>query len=222
MSFPVEWNECYRANTHMSVWPWTDLVSAVMRFARPSGPDFRVLELGCGAGANIPFFNKLNVQYFGIDGSPFIVNKLYDFFPELSDRIVVADFAREIPFNVEFDLIVDRAALTCNSTASIRNSLNLIRNKLKEGGKYIGIDWYSRDYSFYSNRKDIDSHTHIFYEGPFMETGQVHFSDKAHLLELFKDFEILYLVHKVHKQALPNENFLAASWDIVVQKRTLK
>jgi len=99
--------------------------------------------------------------------------------------------------------------------------LSLIHHKLREGGKYIGIDWYSNEYSLFSDRKDIDSHTHIFYEGPFIETGQVHFSDKEHLLELFKDFEIQSLVHKLHKQTLPNENFRAASWDIVVQKGTL-
>ena len=97
MSFSVELEERYRCNTHMCVWPWADLVSAVTRFAQSSGPDFRVLELGCGAGANIPFFRKLDVQYFGIDGSPFIISKLHDSFPELSHQIVTADFTRVIP-----------------------------------------------------------------------------------------------------------------------------
>jgi len=131
MSFSVEWDKRYHCNTHMSVWPWTDLVSKVMRYARPTSPDFRVLELGCGAGANVPFFSNLNVNYYGIEGSSFIVEKLHKLFPELSDKIVVGDFTREIPFDIDFDLIVDRAGLTCNSTASIQSSLNLIHNKLR-------------------------------------------------------------------------------------------
>ena len=57
MNFSKEWEERYRENTHLSVWPWSNLISYVMRYARPENKDFSVLELGCGAGANIPFFS---------------------------------------------------------------------------------------------------------------------------------------------------------------------
>ena len=47
-----------------------------MRYAPPNKPKFCVLELGCGAGANIPFFSSLNVEYYAIEGSPTIVESL--------------------------------------------------------------------------------------------------------------------------------------------------
>ena len=59
MTFSQEWDNRFKENKNISIWPWSDLVSFVMRYAKPSNPQFRVLELGCGAGANIPFFLSL-------------------------------------------------------------------------------------------------------------------------------------------------------------------
>ena len=57
IGFSNEWDNLYTSNAHMSVWPWSDLVSYVMRYARPKDPsNCKVLELGVGAGANIEFF----------------------------------------------------------------------------------------------------------------------------------------------------------------------
>ena len=113
----------------MSIWPWSDLVSYVMRHARPQNEKFRVLELGCGAGANIPFFKQLGVQYHAVEGSATIVNMLAGKFPEYRSTIKVGDFTKELPFEGEFDLVVDRASLTCNTTSSIRRGLAACRRQ---------------------------------------------------------------------------------------------
>lgn len=149
-NFSQEWDECYRKNTQMSIWPWSDLVSYVMRYARPDSPKYRVLELGCGAGANIPFFSHLGVDYCAIEGSPSIVGKLWEKFPELKKQIVVGDFTKEIPFEGQFDLIFDRASLTHNSTKAIMQTIKLIKESLKLGSKFIGIDWFSTLHSDYN------------------------------------------------------------------------
>ena len=107
MGFSAEWEQCYKSNSHMSIWPWSDLVSYVYRYAKPTTDDFKVLEIGCGAGANIPFFKHLGVKYYAIDGSESIVKQLKESFPEYKNSIVVGDFTREIPFDEQFDLVVD-------------------------------------------------------------------------------------------------------------------
>src|SRR4029077_14742021 len=58
MGFSKEWDDCYRRGGQAIKWPWSDVISLVMRHARPTGSEFRVLELGCGSGANIPFFES--------------------------------------------------------------------------------------------------------------------------------------------------------------------
>ncbi len=220
MSFSNEWEERYRENTHLSVWPWSDLVSFVMRHARPDRKNFRVLELGCGAGANIPFFEWLGVDYHAIEGSRSIVERLKTTHPELEERIVAGDFTRGIPFPGRFDLVVDRAALTHNDTASIEMALEVVRNKLSSGGKYVGIDWFSTDYcEFEKGTTGGDENTRTGYrEGSFSGVGKVHFSDREHLLHLFRNFEIMALEHKIIRREIPQDGWHFASWNLVARK----
>ena len=120
--FSSEWKKLYQEGTHMSVWPWSDLVSFVMRYVNFEEKDYRVLELGCGAGANIPLFVSLGVDYHAIEGSRTIVSKLHKKHRSLQNNIVVGDFTQTLPAG-KFDLIVDRASLTLNdmSATQIRN-----------------------------------------------------------------------------------------------------
>lgn len=69
------WNKIYKRNEQISIWPWSDLVSIVMRHTKPTTNDFKVVELGCGAGANIPFFLSLGVEYYSIEASEIIVSR---------------------------------------------------------------------------------------------------------------------------------------------------
>lgn len=222
MNFSHEWEAQYRLNTHMSIWPWSDLVSYVMRYARPEGPDYRVLELGCGAGANIPFFNSLGIDYQAIEGSGSIVAKLLERFPELRDRIVVDDFTRAIPFPGFFDLVVDRASLTHNTTAAIKATIALIKDRFKPGSKFVGIDWFSTEHSNYGlgeQAEDIYTRRDIL-EGTHAGLGRVHFSDRGHIEELFSDFEFQSLEHKTTRREIPAENnHVAAVWNFVASLR---
>jgi SAM-dependent methyltransferase len=220
MSFSAEWEQRYRENTHMSVWPWSDVVSFTMRHARPSGPGFRVLELGCGAGANIPFFLAQGVEYHAIEGSPSIVERLHERYPQLKNNIVAGDFTQQIASPGEFDLILDRASLTHNGTAAIMRCIEAIHGKLKQGGKFIGIDWFSTAYSDYRKGQPAeDEYTRTGYqEGSFANVGRVHFSDKAHLQQLFKRFELQVLEHKIMQREIPADGWSFASWNFVAKK----
>jgi len=220
MNFSKEWDKLYRENAHMSIWPWSELVSYVMRYARPNKADFRVLELGCGAGANIPFFRNLKVDYFAVEGSSSIVKLLHDKYPDIKNNIIAADFTKEIPFSGQFDLIVDRTSVTHNSTAAIINCLKLVHDKLIHGGKYIGIGWFSTKHSGYRDGSQAeDPNTRINIEkGPFVGVGRAHFSDKKHLLDLFSDFTIEIMEYKSAQRVIPKDDYLSASWNLVAKK----
>jgi SAM-dependent methyltransferase len=221
LSFSREWEERYTQQQHLSIWPWTDLVSLVMRYCRPTRPDCKVLEVGCGAGANIPFFKWLDVEYFGVDGSGEIISRLVREFPELSPRLVVADFTKALPFDDSFDLIVDRASLTHNSTTNIRQALELILERLKPGGHFVGVDWFSTRHSEFSMpTKAVDDYTRRgFTEGQFAGLGNVHFSDYEHLNDLLQAFEIIVLDHKLIERVKPEASHSLATWNFVARKR---
>lgn len=221
MSFSGEWDQRYREDTHMSVWPWSELVSFVMRYARPRGPGFRVLELGCGAGANIPFFDQLGVSYWAIEGSPFIVERLREKWPVWSDQIVAGDFTIDIPFAGPFDLVVDRGSVPHNPEAAIRRCLGKVRRLLKPDGKYVGITWFSTACSEYGGGTQADDrYTRTGYtDGPFARVGKVHFCDREHLEDLFKEFTFTALEHRVCRRELPEDGHVFAAWNFVAEPR---
>lgn len=221
MTFAAEWDAVYRGAKQLSVWPWTDLVSYVHRYARPDDGYRRVLECGCGAGANVPLFLSLGVQYFGIDGSRHVVARLHERFPELKHRIAVGDFTRGVPFRETFDLVIDRAALTHNSTPAIRRALAILFDRVRSGGKLIGIDWFSMDHSDAKCGDAVDAWTRTnIQEGQFAGVGVVHFSDREHLFGLLREvgFEIERLEHKQVDTVVPEGNFRVATWNFVAVK----
>lgn len=179
-----------------------------------------MLELGCGAGANIPLFMALGMDYYAIEGSPTIVKQLHDRYPSLAGNIACGDFTAIQPFPGQFDLVIDRSALTHNSTRAIIRGLNVAFDSLKPGGVFIGSDWFSINHS---NARDgsssEDAYTRTDYStGQFAGVGQVHFSDEAHLRTLFSQFEIIFMEEKQSRRFEPKDAHLFAAWNIVAKK----
>jgi SAM-dependent methyltransferase len=219
-NFSSEWNETYKEGKHASVWPWSDLVSFVYRYCKSFKQPFRVLEIGCGAGANISFFKALGVEYFAVEGSAVAVEKLHEKFPDLKHNIRNGDFTITIPFDEPFDLIVDRASLTHNNTEAIKKSITLLTEKLKYGGIFIGIDWFSTKHSDYQEgefAEDKFTKTNLM-KGQFVGLGRVHFSDQEHLKDLFSEFEMLVIDHKTVENVYPSKSHIFASWNFAVKK----
>jgi SAM-dependent methyltransferase len=220
MTFSPEWDQIYRESAHMSIWPWSDLVSYVHRYAKPQNGYQRVLELGCGAGANIPFFIKMGVDYSTVEGSPAIVEQLRKGYPALSERIKVGDFTREYPFPGFFDLIVDRCSLIHNTTVGIGNGLAQAFEHLRPGGKFIGLDWFSSAHCGTALGQPVDSHTRMgIASGHLAGTGNVHFCDREHLEKLLQQagFRIERLEHKQYDAFIPAIERLAW-WNFVAVK----
>lgn len=224
MAFSNEWEEIYSRGLQNSIWPWSDLVSYVMRYARPAGGSFNVLELGFGAGANIAFFASLGVEYFGLEGSESAVKRVGQRFAgHPSITLAAGDFTQSIPFNGPFDLVVDRSSLTHNSTAAIRGCLHAIRSRMKPGAKFIGIDWFSTDNpQFLAGRESGDYHTRSeFKSEQFNGVGTVHFADQEHLMDLLSSsgFELERLEHKYSEIVLPEGMDRMAWWNFVAVKQ---
>ncbi|HKP95123.1 MAG TPA: methyltransferase [Fibrobacteria bacterium] len=220
MSFSAEWESRYRKIGGMSLWPWSDLVSHCKRHFRGDARGLKVLELGCASGANIPFFLSLGADYHGMEGSPSMVADLLARFPGLEGKVATGDFTREIPFAGPFDLIVDRSSLTHNHAAAIADCLRLVGARMKPGAKYIGIDWFSDAHSDLPlGRPAEDARTRKdFPSGLFSNVGRVHFSDQAHLADLFRDFTLVSLEHKVIEKKLPAGGGVHATWNLVAAK----
>lgn len=218
MGFSKEWEEIYQRHEQDSVWPWSNLVSLAYHYGNLQ-EGIRVLELGCGAGANIPFFLQQKADYFAVDGSATTVERLQARFAGENVHIAQADFTKQLPWKGPFDLIVDRAAVTHNATSDIEKAIVLVMKVLKQGGRYLGMDWFSTRYEDYMSvpSERVDDYTCVFTTGDFAGDGRTHFSDESHLRELFAGMRFLYLTEKMEIQCMPSKH-CAARWDFVVEK----
>ena len=219
--FSPEWDECYANSTHLSVWPWTDVVVYTSRYAKPREAFKRVLELGCGAGANIPFFVARGDHYHAIEGSAHIVGELHRGFPALVDNIVVGDFTRSIPFETQFDLVLDRGSVTCNTTGDIARCLALVYARLRSGGILFGIDWLTSDHEYANRGVSIDAHTRTAIDSHMVHgVGKLHFSDREHLVQLLADtgFEVTLLEQKTGRMLIGGDGFVRDMFNFVAVK----
>jgi SAM-dependent methyltransferase len=219
MSFSSEWDTVYQAGKQHTAWPWSDLVSLVYRHIPTAFSKCRVLELGCGTGANVPFFLALGADYYAVEGSDSAVAVVHERYPSVRNTVTVGDFTEALPSG-PFDLIVDRAALTHNCTRAIRNTLELVRERLVPGGCYIGIDWFSDRHSDRAIGSVVDDGNTFtqFDAGQFQGVGRVHFSDESHLRYLFSRFELILLAEKTIRRLQPPDEHLFASFNIVAKK----
>ena len=220
MAFSKEWEDIYKKGEQFAAWPWPGIISRAYRVLKLNGTE-KVLELGCGSGANISFFKDI-VSYYGIDGSKTIVDYVSKKFPELKDNIMVGDFTKELCFPANyFDLIFDHYSITFNDTKSIINTLALIKNKLRKGGFFIGSMWCSDKHSEIANGLPYDGDTftrHGYKDGMFAGAGDIHFCSYEHLVELFTKFNILEIEHRIDQQCLGSKRSQEAYWNLVVTK----
>ena len=224
IGFSSEWEILYKAGTHHSIWPWSDIVRLCERYVRPRLrllAEPLVLEIGCGFGANIPYLITLG-HYFGIDGSSTALDANLIRFPELKGRLKVVDFTRELGFESKFDVICDRASITHNSDNQIRNCIGLVRDSLKVGGLFVGVVWFSKVHSDYlKSVARVDNHTITgVTQGQFDGVGLVHFTDEQNLREILVGFDIIYLEHRVSNVIIPGNDSVNAFYNLVAIRRS--
>ena len=224
MTFSQNWEQAYSENKQYSIWPWSSLVSLFYKIYDPNNK-IKVLELGCGSGANIKFFQHLDkVDYYGVDGSNTAIKFLKQKFPDMVDNFKVADFSKDLGFSGEFDCIFDRASLTHNNLKSVRNSVKLVLNQLKPEGYYLGIDWFSikSSYREMGEAAEDGGNTRRSYDqGPFVGIDPVHFFSKDEIFDLFEDFKIIFLQHTNHETFDLDKlrSFEHTGWNFIAKKQ---
>jgi Methyltransferase domain len=217
MTSCADWEGIYSERRHDSIWPWSDVVQLVHRHVPNPKGGIRVLELGFGAGANIPFFGALGADYYGIEGSEMAVRRAQERYPAMADQLVVGDFTENLRFPGPFDLVIDRSSLTHNETPAIRRALALVREVMDAEGLFVGVDWFSTRFAeMASGAETGDPYTRRdFREGKLADIAVAHFADEAHMRELFANFEIKYLEHKQTDVLVPAGGKGLAAFNIV-------
>ncbi|MCG8637443.1 MAG: class I SAM-dependent methyltransferase [Desulfobacterales bacterium] len=216
-----KWESVFKKNQHTSRWPWSDLISYVVKYGGITEEGGKVLELGCGTGANVPFFLSRGLEYYTVEGSEFAVRTLKKEYREIEDNFVCGDFTRHIPFQGPFDLIVDRSSIKHNGRDDIERTVESVHSLLKPNGRFIGIDWSSTEHTSFTKSEATTGDPYFrtaCEQGSLKNIGGVFFFSEEYLLELLSDFEILFLEHKEQKRVIPSDNYNEAGWLFVAGK----
>lgn len=215
------WESLYADGLHGSVWPWSDLVSLFMRHVRPNGELIEVLEVGVGAGANIPFVLSVGGRLSGIDGSVTTISRLRERFSgDERVQLAIGDFTKTIPFEQNFDVVIDRASITHNDERGVRDAVSKIYKQLKPRGWLFCVTLFSSKMNEFSlggigpdnwTRRDIES-------GPLEKTGVVHFWSEEHIADVFSDFEIVALEERAIQYLMPRSRHGITYYNLVARK----
>jgi ubiquinone/menaquinone biosynthesis C-methylase UbiE len=217
------WEQKYAAG-HAERYPWDVVVSFVFRNAprKVGRSDVRILEVGCGTGSNLWFAAREGFSVAGIDGSVSAIKAAQERFQleGLKGELRVADFAG-LPFSDSyFDLVVDRAALTCAARPVIAAGVAEILRVLKAGGRFL-FNPYSDRHSSSSAGKPGPGDVRIDIDrGTLTGVGQICFFSKTDVERLLGNrWKILSMQHKERAQmAEPGHHSIHAEWVVIAEK----
>ncbi len=131
-------------------YPCEEVVRYVARTTRglEDRAGFKVLEVGCGTGANLWYIAREGFAAFGIDGSAVAVARAEKRLHEegLSARLQVGD-AMRLPYEDGFfDLVLDVECIYANSMKDSRVILSEIERVLKLGGHFFSKTFMTGTY----------------------------------------------------------------------------
>jgi len=135
------WYKIFSEN-EMGKYPTDDLVRFMANnfYQAPSRKDIKVLEVGCGAGANVWYLAREGFDVTAIEGSSVAVERTTKRLAEdhLSARIIVGDTVKGLPFDDnQFDCVIDIECLYANTYQDTRKIIAEIKRVLKPKGLFF-------------------------------------------------------------------------------------
>lgn len=194
MSWDPVWEEIFRSR-EWGKYPPEELIRFTARnyYSAPDRRAVMLLELGCGAGANVWYLAKEGFQVSGIDGSTTAIDKASRRLKaegltadlRIGDIVTIADL---YPANL-FDAIIDVGCLMCNRLESVQATLDQGLALLKPGGKVLSM--VSAQGSWGEGLgTEVETGTFLdIREGPLAGVGLVHFFTLEELQALYRRFD---------------------------------
>jgi ubiquinone/menaquinone biosynthesis C-methylase UbiE len=220
-SFDPIWEEKYAAGQTVD-YPWDTVVSFVFRNAPRDKPrnDIRILEIGCGTGANLWFAAREGFQVAGVDGSSSAIHKAQERFQldGLNGDLRVADFTH-LPFeDNSFDLVIDRGSLVCVGLETGKKAIHEVHRVLREKGRFFFNPYSDRHSSYPSGEVGLDGLVSDISSGTMVGVGQLCFYGRQQVASALSNFKLLSLQHIEYTEMLKPEWLVHAEWRAVAEK----
>ena len=196
------WNDVFNAK-EWGKYPPEELIRFMGRhyFSSKEGRTIKVLEVGCGTGANVIFLAQEGCDVTGIDGSRVGLNLANQRLIEkgLRARLDQGD-AMDLPYSdASFDCVLDIECIYANSLNDSRRIVNEIHRVLKPNGLFFSKTFMTGTSGEATGRKDAkEPNTYLeITDGPFNQGyGLIRLTSENEIPSLygvFPDIEVDYV-----------------------------
>lgn len=199
--------------------PSEDVIRFLVR-ASPDKDEVKVLEVGCGRGANLIAAAKFGYHITGIDISEVVIQQAIELLdsevPGWKGEFLVGDFC-ELDLESEYDLIIDCEAVTHNSFEDSVAVYERCRNWLNDEGALF-VRTFSAGSWGDKTGEALGRGQYLVSEGPAKGLFPVRFTAEEDFPELFAGFDMerLETIETSHE----NRTKYVKEWLLYLRKRT--
>lgn len=197
--FFMAWDSVWEQVFQQQVWgkyPGEDLIRFVARNFYKSSlrQEVKILEVGCGPGANLWYMAREGFTVYGVDGSQTAVScaqqRLDAECPGWQGQVVTGDIAKLTFEDGYFDAVIDNEAIYCNSFEVSQGIYNEIARVIKPGGKLFSRTFATGCWGDGTGEK-VGHNAYRVGEGPMLNKGYTRFTDREEIPVLISgEFEI--------------------------------
>ena len=195
MAWDPVWEQIFK-DREWGKYPAEDLIRFIARnFYRASNRNnVRILEVGCGPGANLWFLAREGFSVYGVDGSETAIRlakqRLDKECSGWSGKLFVGDII-SLPFeNDFFDGAIDNEAITHNSYRDSKNIFHDIFRVIRPGGKLFSRTFATGCQGDQTGKK-VGHNAWIVSESPMALGEYIRFTEYEEIADLMKDFDIM-------------------------------
>tara|TARA_Y100000294_G_C8554789_1_gene336767 strand:- start:948 stop:1601 length:654 start_codon:yes stop_codon:yes gene_type:complete len=211
------WDKIFRLK-EWGRYPSENLIKFIVKnFYHLKRSEIKILEIGCGPGANIWYLSREGFNSFGIDISSVAINKAQKRLEEdqLTASLKVGDVSK-LPYESgTFHAVIDNACLYNNDKKKTRIILEEIKRVLKPQGLFysqtFSDDIYKgRSFTRLNELEFKDASDGVFGCGEFFRLA-----NKASIEELYDDLFTINSISKIQQI----DDVLRLSYMIVVAQK---
>lgn len=185
------WEETFR-NKEWGKYPPEHVVRFIARnfYSISDRRAIRLLEIGCGPGANVWFMAREGFSVCGIDGSPTAIQRAKQRLANegLTADLRVGDYIQLPWLDSSFDGVVENVSLGCNPMFAVERALNEVHRVLRPGAPFLSSFFSPRTWGYGTGTmSERDGFTNIT-EGPLANLGFCLFLDRDRISEVFQRF----------------------------------
>lgn len=217
------WDEIF-SSQDWGKYPSESLIQFIARnFYKAKRDEIRILEVGCGTGANLWYISREGFQAYGVDGSAVAIScaKERIIREGLNANLQIVDIIH-LPFeNDFFDAIVDNECVYSNNFENTRLIFQEISRVLKPGGKFYSRTFSDEMFIGTDSTEIAELEYADITSGPLKGKGFVRLSSKETINTLYGKYFKIQSIDYI-EYTTNNENFITKEYIVICEKKQAK